>query len=121
MINIGKLTFNPQTEDVESIKKAIDNFMPSAKEKIEVVLKDFSLKQEDVRKLYLPLVQYAQSLSKDVYCIMPHTMASHLTRNQKLMFVDPAFLNEFKFKRIEFTLPYSPKYKPKFVKTSSDL
>ena len=121
MIHVGTLTFNPQTEDPEVIKRAIESFIPTKKDKIEVVLKDFTLNQEAVRNLYLPLVRYTQSLKKDVYCIMPHTMASHLTRNQKLMFVDPAFLNEFKFKRIEFTLPYSPKYKPKFVKTSSDL
>lgn len=121
MITIGTLSFNPQTDNIENIKRAIESFIPTKKEKIEVVLKDFTLNQEAVRNLYLPLVRYAQSLKKDVYCIMPHTMASHLTRNQKLMFVDPAFLNEFKFKRIEFTLPYHPEYKPKFVKTSSDL
>ncbi len=121
MIKFSNLVLDPQKDSEESIKKAFDQYVYNSQDKIWVVWKDYSLNQESVRELYLPYVQYAQSLGHPVYCIMPHNMASHLVKNKKLMFVDPAFLNEFKFKEIQFTLPYSPKYKPKSVKTSQDL
>lgn len=121
MIKFSDLSFDPQSDSIESIQKALDKYSYQIKDKIWVVWKDYSLNQDIVRSYYLPIVRYAQALGHPVYCIMPHNMAMHLVRDKKLMFVDPAFLNEFKFKQIEFTLPYNPSYKPKSVKSSQDL
>lgn len=121
MIKFNGLSFDPQKDNEADIKAAIKNYKFKVNDKLWFVWKDYSLNQDTVREFYLPYAQYAQSCGHDVYCIMPHNMAMHLVRNKKLMFVDPAFLNEFKFKQIEFTLPYSPKYKPKSVKTTQDL
>ncbi len=121
MLKFNGYSFDPKKDNELEIKKAIDAYIFSVKDKMWFVWKDYSLTQEDVRTYYLPYAQYAQSKGHDVYCIMPHDMAKHLVRNKKLMFVDPAFLNEFKFKQIEFTLPFKPKYKPKSVMSTDEL
>ena len=121
MIKINGLTFDPQKDDASKIQEQMDHYTFSIKNKIWFIWKDYSLNQDLVREYYLPFSQYAQSKGHNVYCIMPHDMSKHLVRNKKLMFVDPTFLNEFKFKQIEFTLPFKPKYKPKSVISTDEL
>ena len=105
MLIIQNQSFDPRLSDHEAIKRLMEQSIAS--KIINVEWFDFSLNQAVALEVYLPLIQYAQSLGYDVHCLMSVDMSKHLVRYKHLMFVDPLFLRKFKFKDIQFKLPWS--------------
>lgn len=117
MIRLGQTEYHPKQESIDHILKALDQYASTTNEKVWVRWYDYTMTQQEALDLYLPLVQHAQRLGLDVWCMMPMDMGKHLVRNKKLMFVDPLFLRHFHFKRIEFELPFKrPKELDKYFK-----
>lgn len=113
MIVLETIKLDPRNMSREEIQTQILNFKETGHKKLTVEWFDLTMDQNVAQELYLPLVQYAQSLDLDVYCIMSQRMSESLVRYKRLMFVDPLFLRKFKFKEISFTIPY---YRPDLMR-----
>ncbi len=113
MIALETIKLDPRNMSREEIQTQILNFKETGHKKLTVEWFDLTMDQNVAQELYLPLVQYAQSIDLDVYCIMSQRMSESLVRYKRLMFVDPLFLRKFKFKEISFTIPY---YRPDLMR-----
>ncbi len=106
MIVLETEKLDPRNMDANEIKNRLLSFKESGHDKVTVEWFDLSLDQAEAKLKYLPLVHYAQEIGLSVYCVMSQRMSENLVRYKKLMFVDTLFLLKFKFKEINFTLPY---------------
>jgi len=113
MIVLENIKLDPRIISRDEIQTQIRYFKETGQKKLTVEWFDLSMDQAEAQELYLPIVQFAQSLSLDVYCIMSQRMSESLVRYKRLMFVDPLFLRKFKFKEISFTIPY---YRPDLMR-----
>jgi len=113
MIVLETIKLDPRTMSREEIQTQILNFKETGHKKLTIEWFDLTMNQNEAQELYLPLVEYAHTLSLDVYCIMSQRMSESLVRYKRLMFVDPLFLRKFKFKEISFTIPY---YRPDLMR-----
>ena len=113
MIALETIKLDPRNMSREEIQTQILYFKETGHKKLTVEWFDLTMDQNVAQELYLPLVQYAQSIDLDVYCIMSQRMSESLVRYKRLMFVDPLFLRKFKFKEISFTIPY---YRPDLMR-----
>jgi hypothetical protein len=106
MIILDKEKLDPRNVDPNEIRNSLLAFKTSGQTKVTVEWFDLSLNQEEAQASYLPLVHYAQEIGLNVYCVMSQKMCESLVRYKRLMFVDTLFLRKFKFKEINFTIPY---------------
>jgi len=113
MIVLENIKLDPRNISRDEIQTQLQQFKETGHKKLTVEWFDLSMNQAEAQELYLPLVQYAQTIGLDVYCIMSQRMSESLVRYKRLMFVDPLFLRKFKFKEISFTIPY---YRPDLMR-----
>lgn len=113
MIVLENIKLDPRNMSRDEIQTQLQQFKETGHRKLTVEWFDLSMNQAEAQELYLPLVQYAQTIGLDVYCIMSQRMSESLVRYKRLMFVDPLFLRKFKFKEISFTIPY---YRPDLMR-----
>jgi hypothetical protein len=113
MIVLDKEKLDPRNMDPNEIRNNLLAFKTSGHTKVTVEWFDLSLDQNEAQTSYLPLVHYAQEIGLNVYCIMSQRMCESLVRYKKLMFADTLFLRKFKFKEINFTIPY---YRPDLMR-----
>lgn len=113
MIVLENIKLDPRNMNRDEIQTQLQQFKETGHKKLTVEWFDLSMNQAEAQELYLPLVQYAQTIGLDVYCIMSQRMSESLVRYKRLMFVDPLFLRKFKFKEISFTIPY---YRPDLMR-----
>ena len=113
MIVLENIKLDPRNISRDGIQTQLQQFKETGHKKLTVEWFDLSMNQAEAQELYLPLVQYAQTIGLDVYCIMSQRMSESLVRYKRLMFVDPLFLRKFKFKEISFTIPY---YRPDLMR-----
>lgn len=113
MIVLDNKKLDPRNLSRDEIQTQIQQYKETGHQKFTVEWFDLSMNQAEAQELYLPLVQFAQALGLDVYCIMSQRMSESLVRYKRLMFVDPLFLRKFKFKEISFTIPY---YRPDLMR-----
>lgn len=113
MIVLENIKLDPRNMCRDEIQTQLQQFKETGHKKLTVEWFDLSMNQAEAQELYLPLVQYAQTIGLDVYCIMSQRMSESLVRYKRLMFVDPLFLRKFKFKEISFTIPY---YRPDLMR-----
>lgn len=113
MIVLDKEKLDPRNMDLNEIRNSLLAFKTLGHTKVTVEWFDLSLDQNEAQTSYLPLVHYAQEIGLNVYCIMSQRMCESLVRYKKLMFADTLFLRKFKFKEINFTIPY---YRPDLMR-----
>lgn len=113
MIVLENIKLDPRNMSRDEIQTQLQQFKETGHKKLTVEWFDLSMNQAEAQELYLPLVQYAQTIGLDVYCIMSQRMSESLVRYKRLMFVDPLFLRKFKFKEISFKIPY---YRPDLMR-----